>query len=472
MRDRELWFSTRSEMESSNLKNERTAQWEINKNGGMKWLQEVKKQRTRKSDMDTQSWPRKAKPEAEGKNSGWGQGLRDSSQSCVFAILEEEIPPHWGSSPRITVNYVINEWFTCIANPRPSQHFYSSNLATSLIKSSNTFHLVGIWPGYNDPWRTQCHWSHLVGQNSGDDKKKGGRISGRKWRGQGKLEAWSGMWGWRVSPFLFSELTALGFADLQELYGYHIGQYVDPVANICGPVLEEAVLREVQPFLGEDHDQQQKEGNQAELWGQHLYLPVGAVCDSPLQGQQKVPAVHPGQQPFSVVGRDGVPQPRLRFTANPLSFPTLPFLSRLLMLITFSWSRELTPNIPCSHLNHLLSPLLSSTPSFPPWLGSVVPHLQNIFIRQSNCHHRAGDLGKNNSVGMTGPLTAMKYSWGAANERGGPHLRLQLPSQNPAPQVLTQNCASVTSLHLRAWSLRVSSSLSISSSLTPSLKAH
>lgn len=58
---------------------------------------------------------------------------------------------------------------------------------------------------------------------------------------------------------------ALGFADLQELYGYHIGQYVDSVANICGPALEEAVLREVQPFLGEDHDQQQKEGNQAEL---------------------------------------------------------------------------------------------------------------------------------------------------------------------------------------------------------------
>lgn len=52
---------------------------------------------------------------------------------------------------------------------------------------------------------------------------------------------------------------------MQELYGYYIGQYVDSVANICGPALEEAVLREVQPFLGEDLDQQQKEGNQAEL---------------------------------------------------------------------------------------------------------------------------------------------------------------------------------------------------------------
>ena len=40
---------------------------------------------------------------------------------------------------------------------------------------------------------------------------------------------------------------------------------VDFGANIHGPVLVETDPREVQPFLGEDHDQQQDEGDQAEL---------------------------------------------------------------------------------------------------------------------------------------------------------------------------------------------------------------
>lgn len=43
-----------------------------------------------------------------------------------------------------------------------------------------------------------------------------------------------------------------------------MGRRVDSLANICGPALVEAALREAQPFLGEEHDQQQDEGDQAE----------------------------------------------------------------------------------------------------------------------------------------------------------------------------------------------------------------
>lgn len=40
---------------------------------------------------------------------------------------------------------------------------------------------------------------------------------------------------------------------------------VDCLGDVLGVALMETALRGVQPFLGEDHEQQQEEGHQAEL---------------------------------------------------------------------------------------------------------------------------------------------------------------------------------------------------------------
>lgn len=78
----------------------------------MKQLQ-ARQEGTWKPTLETWSRPRKAKLEAEGKNSGgdlaWGECSGDSSQSSGCASPEEGHPRRCSSSPRIAVNYVINE---------------------------------------------------------------------------------------------------------------------------------------------------------------------------------------------------------------------------------------------------------------------------------------------------------------------------------------------------------------------------
>lgn len=60
---------------------------------------------------------------------------------------------------------------------------------------------------------------------------------------------------------------------------------VDSLGDVLGVALMETTLRRIQPFLGEDHEQEQEEGQQAELGGHHLGHPAGAVCQFPLKGQ-------------------------------------------------------------------------------------------------------------------------------------------------------------------------------------------
>lgn len=71
--------------------------------------------------------------------------------------------------------------------------------------------------------------------------------------------------------------AAFRYAHIQEPCGHGVNGGVNFVGDIFGEVLIEMTLRGIQPFLGEDHDQKHEKGQQAELGGQHLGHPAGAV---------------------------------------------------------------------------------------------------------------------------------------------------------------------------------------------------
>lgn len=75
--------------------------------------------------------------------------------------------------------------------------------------------------------------------------------------------------GWeQVESLTFPILwvgAALQIAVVQEPHGHDVRRHVDPGANVCRPALVETAPGEAQPTLGEDHDQQQDKGSQAEL---------------------------------------------------------------------------------------------------------------------------------------------------------------------------------------------------------------
>lgn len=87
--DRKLGFRTRAEKGGPEARAEHGV---VNRATGGKGPQEAGREGTRKPDTETQGWPRKAGPEAEGKKRGRGGVLLPKLEAGGSASLEEGNP--------------------------------------------------------------------------------------------------------------------------------------------------------------------------------------------------------------------------------------------------------------------------------------------------------------------------------------------------------------------------------------------